>query len=251
MKSLSKALNILTLFLNQDEQLTLSQIAELSGISRPTTHRTLSVLVKHGFLLHLENRGKYSLGTIYLEFSGVIKSRQPIRNVAIPYLTKLAQQVHESVHIAYGDGSQDVFLETINEPSRADSVLQVRLSERTKVNLFCTGLGKVILADMSDGELLGYFNSTEIKPYTPNTITDIETMKKHLAVVRKAGVAFDYEESTIGVRSVAAGIRGASGKLLGSFDVVAPSVRMPPNRMLEIATEVKKMRPGNLYVHRI
>ena len=238
MKSLTKALGILDLFLDNQGEMALSQIAKLSGLNKTTVSRIVSTLVKHGYLKQKEKRGKYSLGTIYLSFTGVVKSKLRVRNIAITYLTKLSQQVHESALIAYGNGNEEVFTETFHDTSQPNSVLRVVPVEGTGMPLHSTSVGKVLLANMSDEELEKYLNNKHLRHFTPNTIVNIKDMKKHLKTVRQKGIAFDDEEFSLGVRGVATGLRDSEGKIVGAIAVVAPSVRLTRARMQELASDV-------------
>jgi IclR family KDG regulon transcriptional repressor len=239
MKSLTKALDILDLFLDNQGELALSQIAKLSGLNKTTVSRIVSTLVRHGYLEQKEKRGKYSLGTIYLGFSGVVKSKLQLRSTVIPYLTKLSQQTHESVIIAYGDGREEVFTETFQDTSQRGNLLTVVPPEGTRMPLHSTATGKILLAYMSDEELEEYFKNKNLRHFTPNTIVNINDMKNHLIIVRQEEVAFDDEEFSLGVRGVAAAIRDSEGKIVGSFAVLAPSVRLTRAGMRELAADVK------------
>ena len=68
-----------------------------------------------------------------------------------------------------------------------------------------TSLGKIFLADLTEKELETYFKNKSMKRCTPNTITDINTIRTHLINIRQEGIAFDDEEWGLGIRSVAAG----------------------------------------------
>jgi IclR family KDG regulon transcriptional repressor len=241
MKSLTKALDILDLFLDNQGEMALSGIAKLSGLNKTTVSRIVSTLVKHGYLKQREKRGKYSLGTIYLSFSGVVKSKLQLRSIVIPYLTKLSQQTHESVIIAYGNGSEEVFTETFQDTSQSNSESMLRIvpMEGTRMPLHSPSTGKILLAYMSDEELERYFSNKPLKRYTPNTIMNINDMRNHLIIVKQEGVAFDDEEFALGIRGVAAGLRDSNDKIVGSIAVVAPSVRLTRAKMRELAPDVK------------
>jgi IclR family KDG regulon transcriptional repressor len=239
MKSLTKALDILDLFLDNQGELALYQITKLSGLNKTTVSRIVSTLVRHGYLKQKEKRGKYSLGTIYLGFSGVVKSKLQLRSIVIPYLTKLSQQTHESVIIAYGDGTEEVFTETFQDTSQRGNLLTIVPPEGTRMPLHSTATGKILLAYMSDEELEEYFKNKNLRHFTPNTIVNINDMRNHLIIVRQEEVAFDDEEFSLGVRGVAARIRDSEGKIVGSFAVLAPSVRLTRAGMRELAPDVK------------
>lgn len=105
--------------------------------------------------------------------------------------------------------------------------------------LHSTATGKLLLAYMSDEELEKYFSNKRIRRFTPNTIMNINDMRNHLIIIRQEGVAFDDEEFSLGVRGVAKEIRDSEGKIVGSFAVLAPSVRLTRAGMRELVPDVK------------
>lgn len=235
MKSLNKALNILELFIEIERDIRLSELAELSGLNKTTVSRLVSVLVKRGYLKQQEKRGKYSLGTKFLDFSGIIKKRSKIRDTAMPYLIKLSQLAKESVILAVWDGEKAIYSETIH----AQYPLRAIPDEGTRIPLYCTGVGKIFLAHMTEAQLERYLDTTPLKPYTTNTITDPELLKTHLKIVAKEGVAYDDEEYYMGVRNVSAAIKDGEGNVVATIGVLGPSIRLSRARMREIAPDVK------------
>jgi IclR family KDG regulon transcriptional repressor len=105
--------------------------------------------------------------------------------------------------------------------------------------LYSTCLGKIILSEMSDEELKKYFNHKELLPSTPNTITNINELKRQLKKIRREGVAFDNEESALGVRGVGSGIRNEEGTLVGAAGIVAPSIRLSRSKMRGLVSDIK------------
>ncbi len=235
MKSINKTLDILELFINGEIEISLSDLADKSGLNKSTVSRITSTLVQRGYLVQKEKRGKYSLGMKFLDFSGIIKSRIKIRDVAIPHLIKLSQQVNESVLLALWDGEATVLSETIH----ANYPLRVVPDEGTRVPLHSTGVGKIILANMTEEEFERYFKNRTLERYTPNTITDLNDLKKHIMLVKQEGLSFDDEEYFPGVRNVSAAIKNSDRKAIAAFGVIGPSVRLTRARISEIAPAVK------------
>jgi len=237
-KVLDKSLDILELFLMTDHpgEFSLTELAELSGLNIATVSRILSILVKRGYLQQPKKRGEYALGMKFLDFTGLIKRRIKLRDVAYPFLVKLSQEVDESVILSSWDGIQGIHIATVN----TSHLLRIVPEEGTRFSLYSTGIGKAILADMTDDELEQYINSHNLKSHTPKTITDIHVLKKHLLKVKRDGVAFDNEEQYQGVKNVASVIRDNEGNASGAVGVLGPSVRLTRNRMEEIVPAVKR-----------
>ena len=236
MKSLNKALDVLEVLLNLGgSEIRLSEIAQLSGLNKATVSRIVSALVKRGYMHQVERRGKYVLGTKFLDFSAIIKQKNRIKDVAMPHLIKLNRLVEEAAALFGIDGERAIFVEEVH----SKYPLKITPDPTFSVPLYCTGIGKILLANKTAQELEKYFNNTDIRAFTPNTITEFNHLKSHLMTVTKEGVAYDDEEFSPGFRMVAAGIRDANERLIAGIGVMGPSARLTRSKMKEIAPYVK------------
>ena len=176
MDSINKAFEILDVFLQNDGELSISNISALSGINSGTVHRITSILVKRGYVIQPKRRGKYSLSTTKLVYlAKIAQQKLKINTIAYPYLRELAQTVEEAVAIANLFGNVAYNIATIN----VDHIISFKPDSAT-LSLYSTGLGKTFLAYMSEKELQDYINSVKLKPRTPNTVTKVAELKKQL-----------------------------------------------------------------------
>ncbi len=236
MDAINKALEILDVFFKTEDSLSNSEIAKLAQVNKSTSHRITSILVDRGYVQQDQKRGKYSLNPQKLVYlAGIIRSRLKVRTVALPFLRELSQTVNEAVLMSLRRGQIVFNLEVVN----ADRFLNVTPDSST-FNLYSTGVGKVFLAYMSHNDLNDYFSSIVLKPRTPNTITDIDELKRHLNKIKKEGVAYDDEEQELGLRMIAAPIFDWDENIVAAIGVVGPSSRITRQRMVEIAPWVKK-----------
>jgi DNA-binding IclR family transcriptional regulator len=233
-KMIVKAFSLLDLFLDHGTELTLDEMARLSGLNKATTRRIALTLIECGFMQQSQKRGKYSLGMKFLDFSGVIKNTNVIATAANPYLIELSRKMNESVQLALWDGMKGVLCASFH----ADHTLKVVPDEGTRLIMHNSSLGKAILAEMTDEQLDCYLDKG-LKSFTPNTITDLEDLKTHLRIIRKEGVAFDDEEYSLGVRGIGSALKSGGGTTVGAIAVVGPTVRISRARMRECAPSVK------------
>jgi IclR family transcriptional regulator, KDG regulon repressor len=238
-KSLNKAFDILDAFLANSGDLSLTEIAKITGINRPTATRIVSNLVKRGYLRQREKRGKYSLGLVFLNFSGVVKRDIKLRDIAEPYLLNLSARVDETIIIGYGNGIDGIFTETFHTQSQRNRVLKIIPDEGANLPLHCTCLGKIFLADLSEPEMRKYFSQKLFQRYTGNTILDIEKLRSELYNIKQNGTAFDNEEYAQGVVGVGAGIRNNEGHLVGAIAMLAPSARLNLAKLKEFTPVIK------------
>ncbi len=109
----------------------------------------------------------------------------------------------------------------------------------TRHPVYCTGVGKVLLAWEPEEEVRRFLASIPLLRFTPNTLTDPEALIRELRSVRARGYAVDREERERGVRCVAAPVRDSQGRVVAALSVCAPASRLPRCRLPEIARLVQ------------
>ena len=235
MKVIERTLSLLDLFLGDTSELSLDEIAEASGINKYTVRRMVSTLIKCGYLKQVKKRGKYSLGVKFLDFGGVFRINSIMLPIANPYLIELCEKVQESVQMAVWDGIRIFLCKAILTPHP----LRVVPLEGTRLAMHATSLGKALIAEWPEEDLGGYL-SDKLERYTPNTITDFRELKKHLAAIRKEGIAYEYEECYAGVSGVGAALKNSEGTVVGAFSLFGPITRLSKEKMKEHAPLIKE-----------
>lgn len=226
---------MLNLFLTNDGELSLEDIARLSGLHKSTARRIVFSLIECGFLRQPRKRGKYSLGMKFLDYAQTVKKTNPIMDIAAPHLTEMGQMIDETVSLAVWDGRTAIICQSIH-PSHP---LRVTSYEGTLAGLHYNSLGKAILAELSEEEL-NRLLTNDLTRYTHNTITDINDLKKQLIMIRQEGVAIDDEEGFLGIRGIAATLRNNEGNVVGSITILGPSIRLTREKLRECVPIVKE-----------
>jgi len=236
-KSTGKIFEILELFIEvQRDSLRLSEIAALSGLKTSTANRIASTLVDLGYLSQPQKRGKYKIGKKFMYFASLLGKLDTLKDLIRPYLKKLNDATGETVDLVNFYNNKLYFVE--NYFSRHS--FNIVTDPIMVTPLHCSSAGKILLASFSDSELEKYFSNQEIKKYTPNTITDLNELKKHLAVVRQENIAFDDEELYTGVRSLASGIKDNQGVTFSCIAIIGPNVRLTRSKMKEMSEVVSQ-----------
>ena len=102
-----------------------------------------------------------------------------------------------------------------------------------RIPLYCSGVGKALLADMSDDEIKSIWDKSDKTQLTEHTITNFSKFMQEIEETRKRGYAMDNEEYELGVRCVAANIKHGEQKPQYAFSISAPIHRMDEKRMKE------------------
>ncbi|MBN1368503.1 MAG: IclR family transcriptional regulator [Dehalococcoidales bacterium] len=233
--TLDKAISVLEIFLHQEEAVRLSEIARRSNLDKATVNRILSTFVNRGYLRQREKRGKYYLGMRFLDFCAIIKRRIKIRDIAMPYLTKLTYTVKESAVFSFSNTKYTCY----NEVIPSNYPLTIGPNEGTTGPLYCTSVGKILLSAMSDKDIEYYLKSIPLVARTQHTILDPEFLKKQLLQVRTEGIAYDNEEYAVGIKSIAVGVLDREGNMSASVGIMSVSTRLTQSRIQEIIPPLK------------
>ena len=217
----------------------LSELASATGLNKTTVYRLLGSLIQLGYAAKDAETARYYLTVKMFEIGSRVVKKLDMLSIARPYLEKLSKITGEAVHLVVRDGNEIVYI--LKEDTGNNSV---RLLSRVGLRspMYCTAVGKAILAGLPEADIDDIWNTSEITRRTRNTITDLDELKKQLGIIRKEGYAVDNEENELGIRCVAARIEDFSGRIAGAFSVSAPVARMDREKMAQIAALVLKAR---------
>jgi DNA-binding IclR family transcriptional regulator len=228
--ALQRGLRLLHLFSESPHGLTAKQVAARSRLPVSTVHRFLVNLESAGFL-NCGGDGLYHLGIACFAIGQAALGQLDIRQVSLPYLQELNRQTRETIHLTVRHGLSAVYVEKLDSPE------QLRIHSRigAAVPLYCTAVGKVMLAYMPDDERERVLPQLALKHLTPNTVGSLQELKAELYRVRKNGYACDLEEHELHIRCVAAPIWDHAGGVSASLSITAPMVRMAVTRLRQLA----------------
>jgi IclR family transcriptional regulator, acetate operon repressor len=216
--SLSRGLSLLELFSPEEIELSVNEMARRTGMPKSTTHRLVGDLLRWGALE--KGRGGVRLGVRLFELGHLVPDHSRLRELAIPFAHSLNEITHLTSNLAVREGNEIIYIEKIN--SRDLKVPHSRIGGRLPMH--STGLGKAILAH-SSASFVDSVLEGPLTPLTPKTITDPEALRRELAAVRQSRVAYDFEESQLGLFCVAAPIFARAGRVVGAISVTGATSR--------------------------
>jgi IclR family transcriptional regulator, KDG regulon repressor len=233
--ALQRGLRLLHLFSESPRGLTAKQVTALSRLPVSTVHRFLANLVTAGFL-NRDGEGTHYLGIACFSIGQAAVGQLDIRRLSLPYLRELNQQTRETIHLTVRHGLSAVYVEKLDSPEP----LRIHSRIGAAVPLYCTAVGKVMLAYMPADEQERVLPELNIKRQTPNSVGNLQELKAELYRVRKNGYACDLEENELHIRCVAAPIWDHTGSVQSSVSITAPTVRMPVTRLRQLAPLIQK-----------
>lgn len=220
-KSARRVLDILELLTNREAPLTFTEISTELAFPRSSLHSLLRTLSDAGWLDFDQDSRRYALGLRTLEAGHAYGRSLDLPDRARPVMQRIRDAINETVQLAVLDGRFNVYVGKVegNQPLRLASEIGRRLPAHA------TGLGKALLAGLSDDRFDDLFRRVRLESFTARTIVTHRELQVALDRARAAGFAEDDEEYTPGVRCVAVGIRDHSGDIVAALSVSVPSVR--------------------------
>ena len=228
--AVQRCLQLLRLFGQAPAGLRATEVAKLSGLPTSTVYRFLANLETAGFIT-FNTTGKYHLDLACFSLGQTALSHLDIRRLSLPYLKALNEHTHETIHLLVRQGLSAVYIEKLDSPQLPNTLSRIGVS----VPLYCTAVGKVLLAYLPDEDLSRALRQIPPRSQTPHTINNTQELRRQLERVRKCGHSFDLEENEPHIRCVAAPIWDHAGTVNASLSISGPAKRMPVTRLRELA----------------
>lgn len=235
-KVLTKAFSVLELLLKQKTPMSLTDISEELGFYPSTIHRILDTLKFGGYVEQNPITQKYQLGLKLLELGMAKLNQIDLVKEAASYIKELAEKSNETVHLGVLEDASVLYLAK-EESSRTVSVRMVSYIGK-RAPLYCTGLGKVLLAHLPLKERHKILELIELSKLTKNTITDKKKLAEELTRVEKGGFALDREENEKDVCCIAAPVRNYQGKVIAAVSISCPSYRIHLENQSQLKDEL-------------
>ncbi|MEO6827072.1 MAG: IclR family transcriptional regulator C-terminal domain-containing protein [Microbacteriaceae bacterium] len=212
-QSLARGLSVIKAFDAEHSEMTLSDIARRTGLTRATSRRFLLTLAELGYVKSDDRM--FTLTAKVLELGFGYLSALSLPEIAQPHLEHLASSIHESTSASVLDGTDIVYVARV--PTRR--IMSVRINIGTRFRAYATSMGRVLLSELTDAELDAHLTSAEFQGFTSHTITSRAGLKKELEKVRRQGWAVVDQELEAGLRSIAVPIRHSSGTIIAAINV--------------------------------
>ena len=234
--SLEKGINIIKI-LAAGGTMSLADIATEAKMDRSGCHRYLLTFRDLGLLSKIGNSG-YRLTTGLFEIAMMYMNRLGVRQMARPYMEEISLKYNETVNLAVQDGYHVVFLHKIEGSHQ----YRTEISIGTRHPVYCTALGKAIMAFRPESEQDAFYDRKEkLTSFSPNTIISPQAFKEELSLIRSRGFAIDNEEYFAGLSGVAAPIFNHTGFAVYSISVAGPSAHCLEEMLLRIGEDLKRV----------
>lgn len=216
-QSVLKAMQLLDLFTYKDSELTLHEITERANIPKSTAYRLLMTLESGGILeKHIESKhdAKYRLGLKLLELGDLVAKRLELRNIALPFMQKLAKQTNEAIHLVIVNQDKATYIEKVD--SNRALRLNTRIGKSTPLYI---GSGpKLLLAYLPEG-VQEQILAEPFEKLADGREVDKDQLKQELLDIQQKGYAFSVGEQDLDTTGISFPIFNYEGKVIASLAI--------------------------------
>jgi IclR family transcriptional regulator, pca regulon regulatory protein len=214
-QSLARGLSVIRAFDAGTPALTLSDVARRTGLTRAAARRFLLTLADVGYV-RFDGR-LFSLSPRVLELGYAYLSSLSLPDIAEPHLEWLVGQVGESSSMSVLDGDDIVYVARVP----TSRIMTVAINVGTRFPAYATSMGRVLLAGLDPEALEEYLKQADLRPLTPSTVADAESLRAVLDGVREQGWAMVDQELEAGLRSIAVPVHDRAGSVTAAVNVSA------------------------------
>ena len=229
--SVKRAVDILSCFTIDEPVLGNAEIAEKLNLSRSTTHHIIKTLCNEGVLIR-DGARRYRLGWKIIDWNNGVMFQHDIYNKALPLVKGLTEQFRGTAHIGMYDQGDVIFVLRVS--SKEADFVPTFLGDRKPA--YSTSSGKVLLA--FNRKYLQETISRGLSKQGPNTITEVNELKRELETVKNQGYSISDNENDTSTYAIAAPIQSYSGETIASVNLVGPISYMKSVNIKHMITSI-------------
>jgi IclR family pca regulon transcriptional regulator len=223
--ALARGLAVMRGFAGQRDQLTLAEMARVVDLPRATVRRCLLTLSTLGYV---EASGKYfRLTPQVLTLSQAYLSSSLLPRVAQSFIEQVSETLGESCSVSILSGDEVIYVARSTRKRAASAHRDVG----THLPAYCTSMGRVLLANLTQPELDAYFGRVTLKRYTPLTIVDEAELRQILDKVRREEACLIDGELEHDLRALAVPVRNVSAQIIAAMHVSTHANRTNKKQM--------------------
>jgi IclR family transcriptional regulator, pca regulon regulatory protein len=226
-EALARGLDVIRTLGEARAPLGFSEVAGAVDLPRPTARRVLLTLEALGYVR--SHGGGYELTPKVLELGTAHVLQRGIWDLARPHLEDLVAQTRESSSLAQLDGADIVYVARVAVPK----IVTLRVQIGTRFPALQTSLGKVLLADLTPGEVETVLAEPSRSGVEPRWRPDRAEREAALTTVRAQGWALTDEQLAPGIRSVAAPVRDEGGRVVAAVNVTVHAAETSVETLLD------------------
>jgi DNA-binding IclR family transcriptional regulator len=232
--ALARGLQLLSQFSREQPELSGAELARQLNLPRASVFRMLCTLEQGGFLERCVDGVHYKLGLGVLRLGFELLASMELTELGRPVIEELRERSGYSAHLVVRDGREVVFIAKV--AGRSSLFQSVQVGARLPAH--ATVLGRVLLSDLSAGELAALYRHASLAAYTGKTPTTLSALSELIAQDRQRGHGISMGGYESGISTVAAPVFSGPGKVAAAISVTVPAQSIEAPELAELVAMV-------------
>jgi len=234
--TVGKALDVLDKVAGFGRPVRFSELLADAAYPKATLYRFLQTLTHQGMLAYDPQTQTYGLGVRLVRLAHAAWAQSSIAPLARPYIDRLSAEVGETIHLAQLDQGQVLYVDKRNAQRPVEM-----FSQAGKVGpAYCTGVGKAMLAFLSEDEVSRALDRQSFHRFTEHTLDTPGKLLDELQAIRARGFAYDREEHEPGIICVAVPILTRAGRAMGALSITSTTARTTLDQLGGLAPQIRE-----------
>ncbi|UDM52675.1 IclR family transcriptional regulator C-terminal domain-containing protein [Cupriavidus sp. MP-37] len=232
--ALARGLAVIQAFTDAMPEMTLSEVAQATGMTPASARRALLTLQALGYIG--ANGRRFVLLPKVLSLGAAFLSSMNLRDIVQPFLQEVAERFRDSVSFAVLDGDSVVYLAHVPSQRR----IAFRASVGYRLPVHCTSLGLALLAHATKPQQKKVLDRAPFQKFTPMTLSDADSLRAALARTLEQGYAIQNGQLELGVLSIAVPVRDPQRRVIAAINCSTETERASPEEL--VATRLPALR---------
>ncbi|TYL47976.1 IclR family transcriptional regulator [Marinomonas sp. IMCC 4694] len=233
--SLDKALSLLQEVCKTPYPLRFAELVDKTDLPKATAHRTLTSLTEKGLIRFDDTTQLYHPGYGLLELAHQAWSKIDVRDIAADQMKHLWSETGETIHLAVLDRGEVIYIDKME----SQKSLRLFSAVGKKGPAYCTGVGKAMLAFLSEEQLTKAIQEQSFTQHTATTLVNETMLRNELIKIRESKISLDLEEHEEGIQCAASVILNHRNEPIAALSITAPKFRVDDARFQHFQALVK------------
>ena len=230
-QAIRRALSVLRILAaGRENGVPLAEVVQVTGMTRPTVHRIVHVLIEEGIVERHQKTGRYAIGGQVGELALARQSRSPLLAAADDILRQTLRQVGDTLFLTVRTGNDTLCVDR-RIGSYPIQVLSIEVGARRPLGVSSAGVAILAAMPPNEARKIVAANEVRFKAYRTNA----SAVLGQIAAARRRGYNLREVGLVQGTKSISTWIKTPDGRPAAAITLSAVRVRLGPRREQEIA----------------
>lgn len=208
----------------------LAEVVQATGLTRPTVHRIVHVLIEEGIVERNPRSGRYAIGNQVPELALARPRPSPLLTAANPSLQRASSAIGDTLFLTVRTGNDTLCVDR-RIGIYPIQVLSIEVGARRPLGVSSAGVAILAAMPAPEARKIVAANEKRFEAYK----TDIATVLGEVTAARRLGYGRREIGLVQGTKSISTWIKTPDGHPAAAMTVSAVRTRLGPRREQEVA----------------